>query len=128
MDYRKRCEDCACLIVKNGKWCCDECFGCPIEEVDDCPEGVTVENVSELDDKAKKVKIDHGAREKTEKKEKKPRTIKISDEKQKIFANLVDFLSSNYDISIETDNKLLIIRENGKEFKLNLSETRKKKS
>ena len=41
------------------------------------------EELEELDSKAKKVKIQHGASavDKTEKKEKKPRTVKTSDEK-----------------------------------------------
>lgn len=127
-DFKKRCEDCACLVIKNGKWYCDECFGCPIEEVDDCPEGITAENATELDDKVKKVKIDHGAREKTENKPKKPKTVKISNEKQELFTDLLDFLSTKYKIDVETPNKLVKIYINDKEFKLNLSETRKKKA
>lgn len=63
----------------------------------------------------------------SQKKERKPKTVKISDEKQQIFSEIVEFLKENYEISIETDNKLVKIYKNGKEFKLNLSETRQKK-
>ena len=49
------------------------------------------EEQNELDEKAKKVKINHGASaiDKTEKKEKKPREIKVSDEKQALFGEIV---------------------------------------
>ena len=77
---QKRCEDCANLIMKNGKWCCDECFGQECEEIDDCPEGVELAEIEELAQKAKENKIDHGASS-GKKKEGKPRTVKISDEK-----------------------------------------------
>ena len=75
---------------------------------------------------AKEIK-NYAQAEPTEKKPRKPKTVKVSNEKQKIFEDIVDFLARDYDISVEIDNKLLIIHENGKEFKLNLSETRQKK-
>ena len=65
--------------------------------------------------------------ENSEKKTRKPKTVKISDEKQEIFGEIVEFLSKKYQFSVETDNKLVKIYKNGKEFKLNLSETRQKK-
>ena len=95
MDYKKRCSDCACLIEKNGIWCCDECFGQKCEEIDDCPEGATEETAEELDAKQKEIKINVGAR--SEKKtERKPKTIKVSDEKTQIFNDLLRFLTENY--------------------------------
>lgn len=39
-EFEKRCEDCACLIQKGKEWCCDECFGQNVNEIDDCPENV----------------------------------------------------------------------------------------
>ena len=126
MDYRKRCADCACLIEKNGVWCCDECFGQKCEEIDDCPEGATEETAEELDAKQKEIKVNVGAR--SEKKtERKPKTIKVSDEKTQIFNDLLRFLTENYDFSVLKDNKLIEISYNGKKFKLDLIETRQKK-
>ena len=126
MDYKKRCSDCACLIEKNGVWCCDECFGQKCEEIDDCPEGATEETAEELDAKQKEIKINVGAR--SEKKtERKPKTIKVSDEKTQIFNDLLSFLTENYDFSVLKDNKLIEISYNGKKFKLDLIETRQKK-
>ena len=51
----------------------------------------------ELNEKAKKVKIDHQASaiDKTEKKEKKVREVKVSDEKQSLFAEIVANLVEN---------------------------------
>lgn len=126
MDYKKRCADCACLIEKNGVWCCDECFGQKCEEIDDCPEGATEETSAELDAQQKEIKVNVGAR--SEKKtERKPKTVKVSDEKTQIFNDLLTFLTENYDFSVLKDNKLIEISYNGKKFKLDLIETRQKK-
>ena len=76
---------------------------------------------------AKEIKNYTQSAEKKPKKEKKVRTVKISDEKVQIFSEIVEFLKEKYEISVETENKLLKIYKNGREFKLNLSETRQKK-
>ena len=89
------------------------------------------EEQAELDAKAKKVKIDHGASavDKTEKKEKKPRPKVASDEKKElfdeIFSNLADVYGQN--AQIVKENKLIIVKIGEKEFKLDLIETRKPK-
>lgn len=89
------------------------------------------EEQNELDSKAKKVKIDHGASaiDKTQKKEKKPREIKVSDEKQTLFGEIVEKLAEtgrNYEILKE--NKLICVKIGEKTFKIDLIETRQKKS
>ena len=90
------------------------------------------EELEELDSKAKKVKIQHGASavEKTEKKEKKPRTVKISDEKQELFDNIYHFLVETYGGSVEIvkENKLLTLKIGEKTFKVDLIEQRPKKA
>ena len=56
MDYKKRCEDCACLIEKNGVWTCDECFGQKCSDIDDCPYGNDTEKeIKEMTEKAKEI-------------------------------------------------------------------------
>ena len=89
------------------------------------------EELEELDSKAKKVKIQHGASatEKTEKKEKKPRTVKISDEKQGLFDNIYHFLVETYGGSVDIlkENKLLTLKIGEKTFKVDLIEQRAKK-
>ena len=88
------------------------------------------EEQNELDSKAKKVKIDHGASaiDKTQKKEKKPREIKVSDEKQTLFGEIVEKLAEtgrNYEILKE--NKLICVRIGEKTFKIDLIEQRQPK-
>lgn len=74
---------------------------------------------------AKEIKT-YAQAEMSKKKDKKPKTVKISQEKAEIFANICTFLQENYDFSVEIDNKLCKIYKNGKVFKLDLVETRQK--
>jgi hypothetical protein len=86
------------------------------------------EELDELDEKAKKVKIKHEASATTkDKKEKKPRTVKISDEKQQLFSEISTFLTEKYGNSVEIvkENKLLTVQIGEKTFKLDLIEQRK---
>lgn len=89
------------------------------------------EELEELDSKAKKVKIQHGASavDKNEKKEKKPRTVKISNEKQELFNNIYNFLVETYGDSVEIvkENKLLTLKIGEKTFKVDLIEQRQPK-
>lgn len=86
----KRCAD--CTELKNGK--CMECFGQSIEEIDDCPFGVTVESIAETEKKAKENKISKGAKAETTK-ERKPREKKVDDEKKEIIEILAKALTDN---------------------------------
>lgn len=61
------------------------------------------------------------------KKPRKPRTVKISDEKRRIFNDIKAFICEKYNAEVEIDNKSLKIHENGVNFQLNLIENRKKK-
>ena len=86
------------------------------------------EEQAELDAKAKKVKIDHGASavDKSEKKEKKPRPKVASDEKKElfdeIFSNLQDVYKQN--AQIVKENKLITVKIGEKVFKVDLIEQR----
>ena len=91
------------------------------------------EELEELDAKAKKVKIDHGAQAtKPRKKSEKPRTVKVSDAKKEFFSQLSQFLT---DFSAENDANYTILKENklfqvefgGEIFKLDLIQQRKSK-
>jgi hypothetical protein len=99
------CKECA-----DFKKCTHKEENCPYFE----------EEQAELQQKADKMPRKY---EKSDKKsEKKPKTVKVSDEKVKIFQDIVEFLQKDYNICIEKDNKLIKIRENGREFKLDLIE------
>ena len=123
----KRCEDCASLVKVNGCWCCDECFNQKCNEIDECPEGIELEEVEEVRAKGEKAKISHNASsaDKREKKSK-PRTVKVSDAKKQlfseIFTNLEDIYGENAQIIKE--NKLIIVQIDGKTFKIDLIEQR----
>lgn len=81
----------------------------------------------ELNEKAKKVKIDHQASaiDKTEKKEKKVREVKVSDEKQSLFAEIVTNLAENgRNYQILKENKLISVQIGEKIFKIDLIEQR----
>ena len=68
----------------------------------------------------------HGA--KTEKKQSKPRTVKISDEKQSLFAEILANLKENHEnVEILKENKLIQVKINEKVFKIDLIEQRKPK-
>lgn len=90
------------------------------------------EEQAELDAKAKKVKIDHGASamDKTKSKEKKPRPKVASDEKQTLFSQIFDNLNEFYgeNAKIEKENKLILVKIGEKTFKIDLIEQRPKKS
>lgn len=87
------------------------------------------EEQAELQAKASKVKIDHGASaDVTEKKAKAPRTVKVSDEKVALFDVLVGNLMENYEnVDILKENKLIQVEIGGKVFKIDLIEQRPKK-
>ena len=86
-----------------------------------------------LDEKAKKVKIQHDAiGEQPRKKSEKPRTVKVSDAKKELFYQLSEFLKkfceenpANY--TVLTENKLLQVNFNNETFKIDLIQQRKPK-
>ena len=89
------------------------------------------EELEELDAKAKKVKVDHGAGDaKARKKSDKPRTVKVSDAKKElfgqIFANLTSFYANN--ATILKENKLISVKIGDKTFKIDIIEQRPPKN
>ena len=82
-----------------------------------------------LDEKAKKVKVNHGAGDSGKSKTAKPRTVVVSDEKKElfteIFSNLADVYGEN--AKIEKENKLIIVKIADRTFKIEIIEQRKPK-
>lgn len=64
------------------------------------------------------------------KSDKKPKTVKVSDEKASLFSTIFTNLSENYGESatIEKENKLIIVKLGGKTFKIDLIEQRPPKN
>lgn len=93
----------------------------------DCTDEELLE-VAKMELKSKDVKM-YVAKEVTKDKPKKPRTVKISDEKAELFTDIVNFLTDTYEgVAVLKDNKLIEVRYNDKVFKVDLIEQRAKKS
>lgn len=87
------------------------------------------EEQNALDEKAKKIKVNHGAGDSGKSKTAKPRTVVVSDEKKElfseIFSNLADVYGEN--AKIEKENKLIIVKIADRTFKIDIIEQRKPK-
>lgn len=85
-----------------------------------------------LDEKAKKVKIQHGAGAIDKEKVRKERTIKVSDEKKELFETILKNLDRTNgvcreDITVLKENKLIEVKIGEKVFKIDVIETRNKR-
>ena len=91
------------------------------------------EEQEELDSKAKKVKIDHGASaDKPKEKPQRPKTVKVSDAKKELFSKLSYYLNefceeNDANCTILKENKLFELQFGGETFKIDLIQVRKKK-
>lgn len=87
----------------------------------------------ELDKKAKEsgiMRTIHEAKdiEKKKKKTTKPKIVKVSDEKQELFADILENLQENYEkVEVLKQNKLIQVQIGEKIFKIDLIEQRPKK-
>lgn len=125
--FQMRCQDCANLKIKNGKWCCEECFGNSIEEIDDCPEGVTLEEIEEIDAKAKANPLKNVARAETTK-ERKPRERKPDEEKETLIADTAKFLGTVAEnVKITNISKIIEFDIGENHYKFDLIRQRKPK-
>lgn len=71
----------------------------------------------------------HGAGERGKKTSKKPKTVKVSDEKVELFKEILENLQENHqNVKILKENKLISVEINGKIFKIDLIEQRKPKN
>ena len=82
-DREKRCEDCGECKMKSGKMVCHEMWDRPCDELEECPNGYTLEEFNEFLEKSKNVKVDHGVG-KTKKTETK-RERKVDETKKALF-------------------------------------------
>ncbi|MBQ8793085.1 MAG: hypothetical protein IJZ62_05905 [Clostridia bacterium] len=86
----------------------------------------------ELTQKAKENKITatiHDARDASKPKATKPKTVKVSDEKQALFADILGNLQENYEnVEILKQNKLISVKIGEKIFKIDLIEQRPPKN
>ena len=106
----------------------DEAIECWLDDND----FTTNEEVEELTAKAKKNKVGTGAAKGKHHKNSKPRTVKISDEKQELFTFLKEKLTDFAEEKAETltvlkENKLFSVTIGDKTFKIDVIEQRKPK-
>ena len=90
----------------------------------------TNEEQEALDEKAKKVKIQHGAEaDDKRKKPAAPRTVKVSDEKKELFTTILANLNraegvEAEDITVLKENKLIQVKIGERVFKIDVIEQR----
>lgn len=89
------------------------------------------EEQTELEKKAKENKITatiHGASATEKKKQSKPKTVKVSDEKVKLFNEILENLYKyNENVEVLKENKLIQVKIGEKVFKIDLIEQRQPK-
>lgn len=87
------------------------------------------EEQTALDEKAKAVKIQHGAGSTEKRKTAKERVVKVSDEKQMLFKDLLMGLRVNFpQAEVLKENKLIQVKYGGKTFKIDIIEQRTPKN
>ena len=97
-------------------------------------EPITIEEATEMAEMELKAKKNcknyvNSAPKKSENKEKKPKTVKVSAEKIELFDLLWEGLSNYYEnAEILKQNKLISVQIGEKSFKIDIVETRQKKS
>lgn len=124
VNYKKRCEDCACLVEKNGIWCCEECFGQRCEDIDDCPEGVVGDEVDEMTEKAKEItRYEQSGDRKKPVRERKVDNIKLD-----ILQTIAAALESEYGMNVDIEKEVNIhFNLSGEDYSVKLTRHRKKK-
>lgn len=124
VNYKKRCEDCACLVEKNGVWCCEECFGQRCEDIDDCPEGVVGDEVDEMTEKAKEItRYEQSGERKKPARERKVDNIKLD-----ILQTIAAALESEYGMGVDIEKEVNIhFNLSGEDYSIKLTRHRKKK-
>ena len=87
------------------------------------------EEQNALDEKAKKVKVNHGAGDSGKKKNAKPRTVIVSDEKKGLISEKFNNITDKYGEKAKKDkeNKLIIVKIAERTFKIDIIEQRKPK-
>lgn len=104
-----------------NKTFCEECADFGKCNQNDCP--YFEDEQAELEEKAKKMPRKYEKSGKNA--QKKPKTVKISQEKQDLFDLLHEGLANYYEnVQIIKQNKLISVQINGKTFKIDVIESR----
>ena len=124
MNYKKRCELCTNLKVVNGFWQCEECFNQLCKDIDDCPLGITTEQIIETEN----IKVKNYAHS-TKERKKTVKEHKPDIDKEYLIKSLKDFLDTLALKNIEITNisKTVEFNYNDNHYKLDLIKQRKTK-
>lgn len=123
--YKVRCEDCPNLVKQGNVWTCAECFNQKCADIDDCPEGVTAEQVEEIQNTAGKMKVDTGAA-KGKPHEKTDRPKKLNPQKVELITLLADALK-DYNAAIVNPQKEVTFTIGNDTYSVSLTLHRNKK-
>lgn len=130
---QERCAECADMKIKGTKWTCNECFGQFCDDIDDCPNGITLAEIDAIEEKTKDVKISVGARSET-KKERQPRERKPDVEKENIINDIAICLErcmncyEPKNVKITNVSKVIEFDIGDNHYKLDLIRQRKPKN
>lgn len=125
--FEQRCQDCVnCKIDRMGVWHCTECFEQLCNEIDECPEGVTLEDIKAIDEieKNNKVKIVASAEDKPKRK---PRERKADTAKRTLIDTLktcLEDVDQTSDVNVTNIEREIEFLYDGKKYKLTLSAPR----
>ena len=126
--FEKRCLDCPNCHKKNGILVCEECFNQECKNIDDCPLGITVEEIEQIEKNAKENKVKNVARSVEPKKERKPKEKKQDLPKEELIKNLAEFMQELAEnVKISNPTKMVEFDLGGDHFTLNLTRQRKPK-
>lgn len=126
----KRCGECEALSkdAKKGWVCTEMCIPTYIAEIlgDECPLGIEITEVEEINKKGEAMKIQHGAREDKEKKERKPRPKDL--EKEGLVSRISEKLSEIVEnVTIINANNEIGFTFGGKSYSVKIVQHREKK-
>lgn len=124
MDYKKRCSVCAELNIINGFWQCKECFNQLCKDIDDCPLGITANQIAETE----KIKIKNYVHS-TKERKKTVKERKPDIDKEYLIKSFKDFLDTLEleNIKITNISKIIEFNYNGNHYKLDLIKQHKTK-
>ena len=124
----KICLDCTNFKKVKGEYVCEECFNQLIADLDECPLGITVEELDNINQHAKENKVKIVARADGEKKERKPREKKQDLDKEFLIKTIFEVLQGiTEDTEITNTAKIVEFNYNDNHYNIDLIKQRKKK-
>ena len=132
--FEKMCADCAELREKGGVMMCHEMWDKPCSSLDECPLGLTCEEVVEaqtLTEEQKKTIKEAKNTDTHEIKKKVERKPRENPEKENIVANIANYLENSEfcakNVVITNKTREIVFSVNENDYKMQITATRKPK-